>query len=99
MKMKMTQTGLRWLMPLVLALMVGGMATTAFAQEEAAAAPEFYEKAEIDYVINTLIMFICAVLVLFMQAGFAMVEVVFNASKNAVNIIFKNIMDLSLIHI
>lgn len=63
---------------------------------EEAAAPEFYEKKEIDYVINTLIMFLCAVLVLFMQAGFAMVEVGFNASKNAVNIIFKNIMDLSI---
>ncbi|MEZ6122232.1 MAG: ammonium transporter [Planctomycetaceae bacterium] len=66
------------------------------AEPEAAAAPEFYEKKEIDYVINTLIMFVCAVLVLFMQAGFAMVEVGFNAAKNAVNIIFKNIMDLSI---
>lgn len=32
-------------------------------------------RKENDYTINTLIMFICAVLVLFMQAGFAMVEV------------------------
>ncbi len=103
----MSQTGVRWLMPLVFALMLGGTAT-AFAQdegsaeapaaavEEEAAALEFYEKKEVDYVINTLIMFVCAVLVLFMQAGFAMVEVGFNASKNAVNIIFKNIMDLSI---
>lgn len=65
-------------------------------EEETAAVPEFYEKKEIDYTINTLLMFVCAVLVLFMQAGFAMVEVGFNASKNAVNIIFKNIMDLSI---
>ena len=103
-----TKQGLRWLLPLALVLMALG-SDPAFAQEEAVAtaeevgavieevaAPEFYEKAEIDYVINTLIMFICAVLVLFMQAGFAMVEVGFNASKNAVNIIFKNIMDLSI---
>lgn len=48
------------------------------------------------YTINTLIMFICAVLVIFMQAGFAMVEVGFNAAKNTVNILAKNVMDLSL---
>ena len=48
------------------------------------------------YTINTLIMFVCAVLVLFMQAGFAMVEVGLNAAKNTVNILFKNVMDLSV---
>ncbi len=66
------------------------------AAEEAVAEPQYYQKAELDYTINTLLMFVCAVLVLFMQAGFAMVEVGFNAAKNAVNIIFKNIMDLSI---
>ncbi len=109
MKQVFSLTGLRRLLPLALVLMVLGSATT-FAYDEAAlvveevavsvseeaAAPEYYEKKETDYVINTLIMFICAVLVLFMQAGFAMVEVGFNASKNAVNIIFKNVMDLSI---
>ena len=55
-----------------------------------------YAGEETDYVINTLIMFICAILVLFMQAGFAMVEVGFNASKNAVNILSKNVMDLGV---
>ncbi len=63
------------------------------------------ETAEIDYsaiswdlgyTINTLIMFLCAVLVLFMQAGFAMVEVGLNSQKNTINILFKNVMDLSL---
>jgi len=47
-----------------------------------------------DYTINTLIMFICAVLVIFMQAGFAMVEVGLNSAKNVVNILSKNVMDL-----
>ena len=42
---------------------------------------------ETDYTINTLIMFICAVLVIFMQAGFAMVEIGLNSAKNAVNIL------------
>lgn len=54
--------------------------------------PEF----NFDYTINTLIMFVCAVLVLFMQAGFALVEVGLNSQKNAVNILFKNLMDLAI---
>ncbi|MDO8943664.1 MAG: ammonium transporter, partial [Desulfobacterales bacterium] len=36
------------------------------------------------------------VLVIFMQAGFAMVEVGLNSSKNAVNILFKNAIDFCL---
>ena len=51
---------------------------------------------ETTYTINTLIMFLCAVLVLFMQAGFAMLEVGLNSAKNTVNILFKNVMDLSI---
>jgi len=46
-----------------------------------------------DYTINTLFMFICAVLVIFMQAGFAMVEIGLNSAKNVVNILSKNVMD------
>jgi len=46
-----------------------------------------------DYTINSLIMFICAVLVIFMQAGFAMVEIGLNSAKNTVNILSKNVMD------
>jgi Amt family ammonium transporter len=46
-----------------------------------------------DYTINSLIMFICAVLVIFMQAGFAMVEIGLNSAKNVVNILSKNVMD------
>ena len=48
------------------------------------------------YAINTIVMFICGVLVLFMQAGFAMLEVGLNSAKNTVNILFKNVMDLSV---
>jgi ammonium transporter, Amt family len=51
---------------------------------------------DLGYTINTLIMFLCAVLVLFMQAGFAMVEVGLNSQKNTINILFKNVMDLCL---
>lgn len=51
---------------------------------------------ELSYVFNNAIIFLCAVLVLFMQAGFSMVEVGLNSSKNVVNILFKNLMDLSI---
>ena len=54
-----------------------------------------YEDAN-DYTINTLIMFVCAVLVIFMQAGFAMLEVGMNSAKNSVNILAKNVMDLAV---
>jgi Amt family ammonium transporter len=39
---------------------------------------------------------VAAVLVFFMQAGFAMVEAGFTRAKNAVNIIMKNLMDFSV---
>ena len=51
---------------------------------------------EAGYALDNIMLFVCAVLVLFMQAGFAMVEVGFNAAKNAVNILYKNVMDLSV---
>ena len=65
--------------------------------EEAAEKDPFAAIAESTstrYVIDNLFLFICAVLVLFMQGGFAMVEAGFNSSKNTVNVLFKNVMDL-----
>lgn len=46
------------------------------------------------FCLDSAVLFICAVLVFFMQAGFAMVESGFNSAKNAVNILFKNSMDV-----
>lgn len=46
--------------------------------------------------IDTLWVLVCAVLVFFMQAGFAMVETGFTRAKNAGNIIMKNFVDFSL---
>ena len=46
--------------------------------------------------MDTLWMLIAAVLVFFMQAGFAMVESGFTRAKNASNIIMKNIMDFGI---
>ncbi len=65
-------------------------------EEEAAEIDYMSLEWDLGYTINTLIMFLCAVLVLFMQAGFAMVEVGLNSQKNTINILFKNVMDLSV---
>ncbi len=48
------------------------------------------------FAIDNLFIFLGAVLVIFMQPGFAMVEVGFNSAKNTVNILFKNVMDLCI---
>ena len=64
-------------------------ASTVFAQEGD------ISLSELAYGLDNIILFISAVLVLFMQAGFALVESGFNSAKNAVNIMFKNFMDIS----
>ena len=46
------------------------------------------------FALDNFFVFVCALLVLFMQPGFAMVEAGFNSAKNTVNILFKNTMDL-----
>ncbi len=82
-----------WL--IALALLGGfGMALPVHAGEE-----EYVEELTLDaaaFAIDNLFLFICAVLVIFMQPGFAMVESGFNAAKNTVNILFKNVMDLCI---
>ena len=54
------------------------------------------EDPAIQYALDTVWVLFAAVLVFFMQAGFAMVESGFTRSKNAVNIMMKNMMDLSI---
>jgi Amt family ammonium transporter len=50
----------------------------------------------VSYSLDNLMLFLTAVLVIFMQAGFALVEVGLNSAKNAVNILFKNTIDFCL---
>lgn len=66
-----------------LALATGG---TAFAQEEVT-------MAEVVRGIDTVWVLLAAFLVFFMQAGFALLEAGFTRSKNAINIMMKNVMD------
>lgn len=48
------------------------------------------------YILNSMWVLIAAILVFLMHAGFAMVEVGFTQSKNAVNIIMKNFVTVSI---
>ena len=46
--------------------------------------------------LNTMWIVLCAIIVFFMQAGFAMLESGLVRSKNAVNVIMKNYIDMSI---
>jgi Amt family ammonium transporter len=85
---------LKWGMPLVGGLALAlAFSSTAFAQEEAAALEETVAGAVQG--IDTVWVLISACLVFFMQAGFAMLEAGSTRSKNAINIMMKNLMDFS----
>lgn len=61
--------------------------------EEEAAPPT---NAVLAFALDNVTLFVCAVLVLFMQAGFAMLEAGLNTAKTTVNILSKNLMDLAV---
>ena len=52
--------------------------------------------ADLAMSIDTVWVLITAALVMFMQAGFALVEAGFTRSKNTVNILYKNLMDFAV---
>ena len=66
------------------------------APAEAAVSYDVPSNESLAYSIDNLLLFLSAVLVIFMQAGFALVEVGLNSAKNAVNILFKNTIDFCL---
>jgi Amt family ammonium transporter len=51
---------------------------------------------QVSAAVNEVWLVVAAVLVMFMQAGFALVEAGFTRAKNAGNIIMKNVMDFSV---
>lgn len=77
-------------MALALAALFILFSDRAFAQEEEVAA------GTIAIQIDTIWLFLGAVLVFWMQAGFAMVESGFSRTKNAANLLMKNLMDFCM---
>jgi Amt family ammonium transporter len=69
-------------------LIVGPLASGALAQDVGI--------AEVATAIDRVWLVLAAILVMFMQAGFALVEAGFTRAKNAGNIIMKNVMDFSV---
>ena len=98
------------LVPLLAGLLLFGPAgSSSFAQEDALPAPVAEEgtpppesaaapTAEdvTAFAIDNFFLFMAACLVLFMQAGFAILEAGLNASKHTVNILFKNTLDMGV---
>jgi Amt family ammonium transporter len=75
-----------------LALVLWGTAPAPSWADAAASAPQV---ADVQTNLNYVWTILAAVLVFFMQAGFALLETGFTRAKNAVNIIMKNVMDAS----
>lgn len=78
---------LRYLIPMLALLAVFGFASRTFAQDDVT--------ENIIVQIDTIWLFIGSFLVFFMQAGFALVESGFTRSKNAANLIMKNLLDFA----
>ena len=68
---------------------------TLLAQDATASAPASTatQSAELATGINTVWMLLAAMLVFFMQPGFALVEAGFTRAKNTANILMKNFID------
>ncbi|MGK7891184.1 MAG: ammonium transporter, partial [Leptolyngbyaceae cyanobacterium] len=76
----LSKPGNRWLIALPLAIVIVGVfGVSASAQDEAPLTPE-----EVQGVLNAIWITIAAVLVIFMNAGFGMLETGFCRQKNAV---------------
>jgi Amt family ammonium transporter len=71
----------------------GEKSPQAAAPAAASAASGVVSAGEMQYALDNIVLFLAAVLVIFMQAGFSLVETGLSAAKNAVNIMFKNYMD------
>jgi len=91
---KITRNIAGWLPICAVGLTLASFPALALGQEEAAAEPSTTDN--IAFALDNVTLFVCAVLVLFMQAGFGMLEAGLNPAKHTVNILCKNLMDLSV---
>jgi Amt family ammonium transporter len=84
------RNGWKWVACIPLALGILAICgVSAYAQDEIAA-------ADVQAVLDNIFVFIAAVLVIFMNAGFGMLETGFCRQKNAVNILSKNLIVFAL---
>jgi len=81
---------------LLIMLTFSVLTTTLYADEPASPPEKAISAAEVQKHADFVWTLVAAFLVFFMQAGFAMVEAGFTRAKNAVNIIMKNMMDMSM---
>ena len=72
------------------------LAALAVALADPALAVGVPEEPDTQYFLDNIFVFVAAVLVLFMQAGFALVEAGLTRAKSVANIMMKNLMDLSI---
>ena len=70
---------------------LGGLATLAMATPASAA--EQVDTSNPQVFVDNAFIIVCAVLVIFMQAGFAMVEMGLTRAKNAAHMMLKNLLD------
>ena len=77
-------------------LLTGGALTALFVVGPLAAMAQAQTVAEVGKAVDEVWVVVAAMLVMFMQAGFAMVEAGFTRAKNAGNIIMKNFADFSV---
>ena len=73
--------------------------TTVALESETAAVSETtapLDSNTLAFALDNITLMFCAVLVLFMQAGFAMLEAGLNPAKHTVNILCKNLLDMAV---
>ncbi len=80
----------------LLIMLTHNVLTVTLYAEEPASPEKAISAAEVQKHADFVWTLVAAFLVFFMQAGFAMVEAGFTRAKNAVNIIMKNMMDMSM---
>jgi Amt family ammonium transporter len=80
----------RFVVYMMMLIVLNLLAGIVYAEEKTITAEEVQRHADFVWTL------VAAFLVFFMQAGFAMVEAGFTRAKNAVNIIMKNLMDMSM---